>query len=123
MRTTIAGAAYKHYPKKDAAKSDKAHGTYLRKTYGLTGEEYELLLAFQDGRCAICLNRPVTKRFAVDHDHANGNVRGVLCRSCNYKILGGAKDSVETLRRAEDYLIRPPAYRAFPDRRIRKETA
>ena len=41
----------------------------------------------QDGRCAICMNKSVTIRLAVDHSHSNNRVRGLLCRRCN-RALG-----------------------------------
>ena len=42
---------------------------------------YERLLAEQGGRCAIrgCPRTPKTRRFHIDHDHATGQVRGLLC--------------------------------------------
>jgi hypothetical protein len=39
----------------------------------------------------------------VDHCHASGVVRGLLCGQCNI-LLGAAKDSIETLFAAADYL-------------------
>jgi len=41
----------------------------------------------QDGRCAICMNKSITLRLAVDHNHATGKVRALLCRRCN-RALG-----------------------------------
>lgn len=39
-----------------------------------------LLSDWQDGRCAICGGRD---NRVIDHDHATGLVRGLLCPSCN----------------------------------------
>lgn len=39
------------------------------------------LLDEQHGRCAICNRVPLVA--CLDHDHVSGQVRGVLCRSCN----------------------------------------
>lgn len=50
---------------------------------GVTDEEYDRLLAAQDGVCAICGNPPKTRRLHVDHDHKTGAVRGLLCWPCN----------------------------------------
>jgi hypothetical protein len=76
---------------------------YLRK-YGLTPENFELLLNRQGGVCAICGTPPSQKkRLAVDHNHKTGAVRGLLCDSCNHAI-GEMKDSPSLLRRAAKYL-------------------
>lgn len=90
------------------AKFTKHHHDMVRK-YGITAEQYEQLLEWQGGRCAICGNRPRKKRLAVDHDHRTGEVRGLLCATfCNHKMLGGARENPEILRRAADYLEDPP---------------
>lgn len=80
------------------------------KVYGLEPGEYEELLAFQGGTCAIpnCRARGVVKRLAVDHDHDTGAVRGLLCGPHNYELVGKyAKD----LQAGLDYLADPPAAR------------
>ena len=53
------------------------------KHLGVTTEVYERMLASQGGGCAICGNEPKTRRLHVDHDHATGRVRGLLCHRCN----------------------------------------
>jgi hypothetical protein len=53
------------------------------KALGVTDAEYARLLAAQDGHCALCPNTPKTRRLHVDHDHATGRVRGLLCYRCN----------------------------------------
>lgn len=59
----------------------------IRTKYGLSTADYYLLLLRQNNRCAICndkcLNR---KHFDVDHDHATGRIRGLLCRNCNNAV-------------------------------------
>lgn len=84
---------------------------YLEKRYGLSTGEYEKLLAGQNGVCAICLaNEPGGRfeTFHIDHCHATGNVRGLLCNSCNH-MLGNARDRVLVLEAAARYLTSPPA--------------
>jgi hypothetical protein len=76
--------------------------SHLRRNYGLTRTELEALLEVQGGLCAIC-GRNVAVH--VDHDHATGRVRGVLCFTCNV-ALGQLNDDPQLFRRAIDYLER-----------------
>jgi hypothetical protein len=74
----------------------------LARIHGLTLAEYDALYA---AGCAICgTHDPGTKRrMHVDHDHATGKVRGVLCPLCNVG-LGHFKDSPALLAKAAQYL-------------------
>lgn len=72
------------------------------KQLGIDDAEYERLLAAQGGHCALCPNRPKTRRLHVDHDHATGKVRGLLCYVCN-KYLPASRDA-EWHRRAAEYI-------------------
>lgn len=74
--------------------------------YGLTLADYDRILAGQEGACAICYTDTPGGpggRFAVDHDHATGVVRGLLCSRCNF-VLGYAKEDPDVLSRAIQYL-------------------
>lgn len=76
---------------------------YLRK-WGLTPETYEVMAEAAGGLCAICRQPcPTGQRLSVDHDHATGRVRGLLCRTCNVGI-GNLKDDPALLARAILYL-------------------
>jgi len=92
-----------------ACVSMAAHEKRLGDVYGIDSEEYQRIWEAQGRRCAICRNQPRTIRFAVDHDHKTGEVRGILCKRCNHDLLGGAHDDVIMLFRAITYLIYPPA--------------
>lgn len=83
--------------------------TNLKASFGITITEYETLLRKQGGGCAICGGQePIRGRsLAVDHCHASGAVRGVLCSPCNLAI-GKLRDDVELLRSAIRYLENPP---------------
>lgn len=80
--------------------------------YGLTRAERRTLEEAQGHACAIC-GRPESalhqsgsrRRLCVDHDHATGAVRGLLCSRCNL-VLGRMGDDSDLLRRAADYLDR-----------------
>ena len=77
----------------------------LKSTYGLTIEQYDLILESQNNCCAICkTDTPSGRgRFHVDHNHKTGEIRGLLCHHCNL-ALGNFKDDVPTLLNAIDYL-------------------
>jgi hypothetical protein len=93
--------------KKDASNRD--HRKRVATVYGMQAESYDLLYAAQNGVCAICLRATGrTRRLAVDHNHATGEVRGLLCRPCN-SVLAHARDEVAFFARALEYLVCPPA--------------
>lgn len=70
----------------------------------MNAEEYRIRLAAQDGVCAIhgCGAKPKTRRLDIDHDHATGRVRGLLCHRCNRAMP--AWITPERLRALADYL-------------------
>ena len=81
----------------------------LKSKYGITIDAYEAMLAAQGNVCAIC-KQPETMTIkgtlcmlAVDHDHASGAVRGLLCTKCNM-LIGGANHDRSILQAAMDYL-------------------
>ncbi len=86
------------------------------RVYGLTAEQFAALLDAQGGRCAICkTTEPVPGKagtWHVDHDHATGAVRGLLCVNCN-TVLGRARDNPLTLSYAVLYLFDPPGRRVL----------
>lgn len=74
------------------------------KSYGLTEETFDILLASQSNRCAICRDEFTdTKKRHIDHCHKSGKVRGILCDGCNHGI-GRFKDDPELLQKAIEYL-------------------
>jgi len=90
-------------------RSRNAHARALEKRYGITRADYDALYAAQGGVCYICRRATgKTRRLSVDHDHATGKVRGLLCRPCN-NILGHARDDIEFFERAIEFLKNPPA--------------
>lgn len=77
----------------------------LQRNYGISLADYDEMLEAQDGGCAICGKSPEAngRRLGVDHNHATGEVRGLLCSACNTG-LGLFQDSPACLRRAISYL-------------------
>lgn len=57
---------------------------------GFTLPEYDVMLAAQDGHCAVCPAVPKNRRLDVDHDHRTGKVRGLLCHTHNRRLWRGA---------------------------------
>ncbi len=93
--------------------SQRVAATYQRRLkYGLCPDDYERLVDQQNGRCAIC--RGITTRLVVDHDHATGGVRGLLCNRCNVGI-GMLGDDLKHLRAATRYLAKRLRKCARPD--------
>lgn len=76
---------------------------WLKKQYGLTLEDFDAILERQGHACAICHREQVGMRMHVDHCHATGKVRGVLCSNCNAG-LGLFSDNPDRLLAAIDYL-------------------
>ena len=86
----------------------KSRGARIKHNYGITLEQYDCMLVSQDGVCAICRKPCKTgRKLAVDHDHKTGNIRGLLCQSCNV-MLGSGKDSPLLLKTGADYLEKQP---------------
>lgn len=79
--------------------------------YGITIADYDRMSADQEGRCPICgeSDFPIDKRtgkkyeLAVDHCHATGKVRSLLCPKCN-NGLGCFRDRPDLLHAAIAYL-------------------
>jgi Recombination endonuclease VII len=82
----------------------------LAANYGVPLEWYKDKEVEQGNGCAICgqpeiaTRNGTVKRLAVDHNHATGQVRGLLCSRCNVK-LGHIEDR-HWLAKAEAYLVK-----------------
>lgn len=73
----------------------------LKNKYGITLEEFNVMLEAQGGLCKIC--KEVLTKPHVDHCHSSKRVRGLLCQGCNFGI-GYFKDSIVHLSSAIQYL-------------------
>jgi hypothetical protein len=71
---------------------------HLKRTYGITIEQFDEMLKAQNGRCLICgVDKPRgTKSWHVDHCHETGKIRGLLCNMCNPRLgwFESYKDSI-----------------------------
>ncbi len=73
--------------------------------YGIDSVVWEMLFERQGRSCGVCrrTDAGTRKGWHVDHDHATGFVRGILCQTCNIG-LGHFHDSPDKLRAAIAYL-------------------
>ena len=80
----------------------------LKTNYGITVDEWQELLEAQGNVCAICGTYPelgnYKNRWATDHDHETGKVRGILCHGCN-RGIGLMQDDPQVLLAAAQYLL------------------
>lgn len=89
------------------ANKDKYRNYHLKKCYGIKQSDYEMMLRYQQNKCAIC-NDELNNKLLVDHNHKTEEIRGLLCNSCN-ALIGYAKENPDILNSAIDYLTDYPA--------------
>jgi hypothetical protein len=100
----------REYRLQNLEKCNKADtNSRLKRTYGIDLTQYNLMFVQQSGKCLGC-NRHQTefkKGLVVDHCHATGNVRGLLCTPCNL-VLGYVNDNINVLENLKNYLTKYP---------------
>jgi hypothetical protein len=84
--------------------NERTRRHHFKYRYNITKEEAADLVKQCCGKCQICgvllsKNNPPH----IDHNHKNGEVRGVLCRCCN-SGLGLFRDDPKILQKATEYL-------------------
>jgi len=78
---------------------------YLKRSYGITLEEYESLREIQKDKCSICGRILTGSRPHLDHNKKNGIVRNILYGDCNTG-LGMFGEDINILKQAIQYLVR-----------------
>lgn len=103
---------WKEYNEKNR---DKKRDRYRQRHYGITNKQWEELFEVQGKKCAICGTTEPGGRtgWHGDHDHATNKFRGILCNVCNV-MLGHARDDLQILARAAEYLKNPPYSQSLP---------
>ena len=90
---------------------DKQRAAHIRRTYGISWEDYLTLFAKQSGQCGIC-KVPLATHITtdnkhevahIDHCHTTNKIRGLLCNKCNTGI-GWFNDSALTCKLAANYI-------------------
>lgn len=96
---------HKHYEKQ----KDCILNCHLKRKFGISLAERDVLIIKQRNLCAIC-GKPEIRQYkgrisalAVDHNHQTGKVRELLCFNCN-RLIGFAKDSIQILQTTIQYL-------------------
>ncbi|GAG75082.1 unnamed protein product, partial [marine sediment metagenome] len=80
----------------------------IKQKYGIDEKEYRRLFELQNGVCAICgesekvMYKGTPRKLAIDHNHVNGKVRGLLCTKCNVRL--GFLENLEFVTKARIYL-------------------
>ncbi len=79
-----------------------------QQNYGITLDQYNWLLACQNGVCAIC-GRPETKimrgkvaPLSIDHCHKTTRIRALLCHKCNL-AFGYMREDPEQIKKLLKY--------------------
>jgi Recombination endonuclease VII len=102
------GKLYRSRPETILRRSGRVN---LRSKYGISKEEYNLILFRQGGVCAICkkaesaidYKTKKAKLLAVDHNHVTGQIRELLCQRCNW-IVGYIERDRERAQKILKYL-------------------
>ena len=88
----------------------KRRNSILKVKYGITLDQYNVMLREQNYRCKVC-NEVETRKsntggircLAVDHCHTTGKVRSLLCADCN-AALGLLKEDRDRIQKLLEYI-------------------
>ena len=99
---------FRAYGRKSYAKNrERRRLTNKCNNYGITPAQHAAMMVAQQGKCAACAQPfPSSQHTHIDHCHATGKVRGILCKACN-NAIGFLKDSAELAMAVALYLTPP----------------
>lgn len=89
---------------------DKTYWYHIKYQYGLTKEQYQEMMVQQNNACAICKQSEThivngkLRTLSVDHNHDTGQVRKLLCHSCN-AALGLLKEDPQIMFEMIKYIL------------------
>lgn len=91
--------------RKDGNKNYYRNGqkSRIKYRYGISFEDFEEMKERQNNLCAICKTKTYEKELNIDHCHATGKIRGLLCTKCNTGI-GLFCDDINLLKNVITYL-------------------
>ena len=83
----------------------------LQKKYGITLKERQRMFKEQKGKCALCGKHEFEfkRKLHIDHNHATGKVRGLVCYPCNRFKIG--RLNLNTARAVYEYFVKYEIYR------------
>ena len=99
-RAYAAAIMRKRPPEKKAKDAIRKKDLRLQREYGIDSDDYSQMIEDQNGKCFIC--KSLTK-LVIDHNHATGKVRKLLCHACN-RGLGFFSDNPTLLLLASNYV-------------------
>jgi Recombination endonuclease VII len=92
----------------------------LKQKFGIDIEQFEEMKRAQGNACAICKQEPQNEReLVVDHNHLTGEIRGLLCYSCN-SAIGHLKENPDLFMEAYEYMERTTWNKNIPTLRVIK---
>lgn len=96
----------KTWQKNDIEKNPEKHrNRFLKRTWGITLEQYNNIFSDQGGKCGICKRHQseLKQTLCVDHCHKTGKIRKLLCGPCNHAI-GLLQENIKTAKSVVAYL-------------------
>lgn len=106
-KTTKRPRTYKKSVPIDSNLSTPDHN-YLARTYNITPDFWRAMHEKQEGACPVCHTDHRDEPLVVDHNHATGKVRGLLCSLCNLG-LGHMRDTPAFIANLLCYLLESTA--------------
>lgn len=101
----------KKYDKENISKLAVARkNSSLKRRYGITLDQYKSMSSLQGNKCFVCKlpekreQKGIVRSLSVDHDHATGNVRRLLCYDCN-TALGLLREDLTTIGSLYRYVL------------------